>query len=750
MKEMILAHVEKAVLGICVLLMGLFLYMSFSQESYKRKPEDFAKVASEARKKVDANDPQVDDLKPGNFPKAAEGLTKPIDERFDTRNLWRRAFDFGTVFRNQPKILQPHKPALQDNRGLMGQFLTGPDGKRLMKKVKKSSQMFVAKGGGGGAGGMMMGGGDDDDAPRGNSRRGGMRGPGGAGGVGGGMGAGGLDGGGGGARGGFGRGMFGGNEGMGGGSGFGLGSGYGDGDEGGMGNEGSVGPGRAAPGVGDRKNRIVLGETVIKKKETKEDKNKKKAVEKDEYVEEPRLNMVGRRWVEIVAVFPHADQIKEFVKALREPAVEVGLRYDMPIIQRYDLQADLSWSAGHPIDLNKQYNVIDNAYSFQAEPFPQVTIKGLAMNIPLLQTQFKEFLTLPEFKDPERYIYDKEFLDMTINAPVRSKTAKERIRAKSKYSKEKKDGKDAKLEVSRIGKRFGKQDLSRPKDKDGKDSKDEKEKQQQEDRNIFNNHHEVKFAMIRFFDFTVEPNRRYKYDVAVQTYNPNYLRNDVASGDISTSPVLTGPPSEVSDDVLVDGDVHWYVVKQDAKAADNLSPRAKLEVHWWDDRMGEWLVAPFLHRLGDYIGASGVKKIVKKIRFDESTLKWKLTTESSEQDFNAHAILVDLRGGNIQRRTGESASINFRLPREVIAVNQFGDLVRHDQDTDVSDVVRKAVAANYAEIVTEMESSERPAAGNQAPGSGKEDNRGRRKGGEGGGRGGGMRGSSGLGGGSAG
>src|SRR5690606_29162394 len=44
----------------------------------------------------------------------------------------------------------------------------------------------------------------------------------------------------------------------------------------------------------------------------------------------------------------------------------------------------------------------------------------------------------------------------------------------------------------------------------------------------FNNRFQVKDAMIRFWDFTVIPGRRYQYRVRVRVFNPNYKRDDVS------------------------------------------------------------------------------------------------------------------------------------------------------------------------------------------------------------------------------
>lgn len=763
MKELALQHAEKAVLAVCLLLMLFFVYNSFSVEGYKRTPEDFSKVAQSARKNVEGTQPKTDELKSADLPAAANQLGQPIDPQpYANRTSWLRPFDFGLNFRKEPEILKPNRPKVQDNRGLIALYKTDYKGKRITRKNKSSertghavdkereqahdqfsllfggqgmggapsgsgdsSGMMGPMGGGRGAGRGMMGAGVGSGT-MGGSSEGSMRGGTGMSGMGMGMSSSGM-----GMNSGMGMGMFGGNEGM-----MGMGGmspGMGGGMEG-MGGGGAP-PAETKPVMKDRKSTITLTENVLKKggkKDEKSKKDEKKA--EDSTVEEYVVGMVAKHWVEVVASFPHAEQIKKYVQSLREPAAITGLRYAMADVERRELDANLEWTNWAPIPLGEQFHIIENAIAFQPEDYPQVMIKGLAMNIPLLQTTYKPFLIPDDLKEPEIAQYSNEELNPLLadaNKPKKSgrRHGRQTNTLKAKKEEKKKDEKNV------FNKSSSRVDLSSKgleKDEKNKDAKDR----------TFNNRYLVKNAMIRFWDFTVQPGRKYQYRLRVNTFNPNYNHDDVASAEFSTSPWLTGPWSDSSDEVYVEPDEHWYVTKQDTRGDDT----ARLQIQKWDQEIGEWMTLDSRYRLGDLIGVSGTtKKPIEMVRWDDRKNEWLMENLAANDRFNSNCILLDVstqpqRNLSVRERVA-SNPLTVKVPREVVAVNQYGDLIRRNEADDRDDGIRKAIEEGYKNLIKELKTaSATPKEGeNQMggdpvpPGGGRPGKSGRGKAGKGGG-----------------
>ena len=69
-------------------------------------------------------------------------------------------------------------------------------------------------------------------------------------------------------------------------------------------------------------------------------------------------------------------------------------------------------------------------------------------------------------------------------------------------------------------------------------------------------------VMIRSLDFTVEPDKTYRFRVRIVVYNPNHNREDVTPGVDTKSVELFGPWSEPTDEVTMPADVTAYAMRK--------------------------------------------------------------------------------------------------------------------------------------------------------------------------------------------
>lgn len=644
MKELAQAHAEKLVLGICLVIMLSFLWSAFSMATYDKDPTAFEKIERTASQNVASSKASLDGLQARDFSTVVEKLQQtPDTTSLDFEKRWRRPFDFGLSFRNQPNILRPDKPVVQLNRAPLRLFKTDLDGKRIVRKVRGGEAKNVARPLGGG-----------DNRPNINSsdiekiRALGFE----------------PD-----------EAAFFGNEHI-----FSI-----------LGlqqvDTPAAEPHAVAAGsapIGNRQpTRSRLGDHghgVAAPKSPAPGATPKA----DAFVEEFVLSVVGREWVEVVASFPHAEQIKEYVKALRERADFVGLRYSRVEVQRQELDANMEWypPEWQNVPLKEQWEVIQNAFGWEPDPYASVTLKGLAMHIPSMYTPERPYLDTPELVRPTPPEYTAEELD-----PKRAQKEKpKRTRKTPADTKQKKEFKG----------RF----VAPPPLAGGDGVKA-----------VFDNGYLLKNAMIRFWDFTVVPGKRYRYRVRVNVINPNFDRADVADRQFATEKYLVGEWSEPSDEIYIQPNVLWFVGE---KQQSNRPDRVNLEVQSWSREIGEWVVNEFIQRPGDVIGVKGSQPPVSVLRWNERTQKFDASNETLSKAFDTNQILLDTAGGLIREPVpGGASPKQFKLPREVVSVNVYGDLIRRSEDVDRVDESRQRHKQRYQEMANEAN----PGRANTRPGA---------------------------------
>ena len=170
--------------------------------------------------------------------------------------------------------------------------------------------------------------------------------------------------------------------------------------------------------------------------------------------------------------------------------------------------------------------------------------------------------------------------------------------------------------------------------------------------------------MLRSLDFTVEPDKTYRFRVRIVVVNPNKDHEDVNPGVDTTSKELLGPWSDPTDEVTIPADVAAYtMLPEDTNRRDDL---VLFQVVRWDQASGQTLIKNDTAGPGELVGEYGS---VSKPDSDGAGAK------PTNIDFNSRAIVLDTMGGR-QRLPDIGVERNqFEVPAVAMLVEPDGSVV---------------------------------------------------------------------------
>jgi hypothetical protein len=123
--------------------------------------------------------------------------------------------------------------------------------------------------------------------------------------------------------------------------------------------------------------------------------------------------------------------------------------------------------------------------------------------------------------------------------------------------------------------------------------------------------------------------------------------------------------------------------------------------------MGEWLVSTFPQRPGQIIGvatpSASVKEKTKVLKWNDKDRKWEPREQKLESEFDTGTLLLSVNEPRFKEEI-QGRQRTFNVPRESIGLNQFGDLVRHEETADVDDASRKSVVEHYNDLMSRINS----------------------------------------------
>jgi hypothetical protein len=363
----------------------------------------------------------------------------------------------------------------------------------------------------------------------------------------------------------------------------------------------------------------------------------------------------GAVWVEVVAPFPHADQLREFVAKLKEGVDLVGVRYALTQAERRELNESLEWTEWKRIPWDQQFDLFELAEELDdpAKALPEgVVVNGLAMRVPV-RAQLGADQDAPEIQTVPSLIPDEflnaqepEWTPAELDPRAEGK-AEPAVKRADRLNEEEQAIEDAKRREG--GRRAG-----------GGGS--------------FDNFSDVETAMMRVYDFSAEPGRCYQYRVRAVLFNPNYNRPDVADPDEALSVFLESDSSwsEESAEIYVEPDTNYLL-------ADNTSARsgrAKFSIYHWIATAGQWVRAEVDAQAGQVIGSGSANKPVRVPSYNVQDRQLSFKSQPLGKEIDTASVLLEVPDDSIRDKLGER-EIQFRIPRDVVVMNHFGDLIRH-------------------------------------------------------------------------
>lgn len=198
---------------------------------------------------------------------------------------------------------------------------------------------------------------------------------------------------------------------------------------------------------------------------------------------------------------------------------------------------------------------------------------------------------------------------------------------------------------------------------------------------------DVERRLFRFFDFDVEPGKRYKYRVRLALYNPNFAVpvRYLADPSLREQPELYTDWSPPTPTVAAASGTQMF-----AGGVDPVEPRAKVLVRQFDAQTALTTARIFNLPRGATANAVGVEVAAptrsrRPLPQDAASLKIGL---------NSDVTLVDMTGGHSLPDGREGA----RSPGRVLFMTRNGELSLHSQCSDAASFEKETPYAEQARL----------------------------------------------------
>ena len=440
---------------------------------------------------------------------------------------------------------------------------------------------------------------------------------------------------------------------------------------------------KAARELAERKKKGALAGEVQPKADPNADKNAP-AQPEGPYKEEVK----GKRWVVLTAVLDNAKLRKNYIQALKTEAAYPNFR--RVDAERQELQSDGSWSEWAPVDQEKNWAVLDNLPETDSELVPDSRRpQDLVDALPFLKAGYWTGVHVAKLVPPEALQTSAAgpgggggVMGM---GPMGGGDPESGGKGRPKGGASGFMGAPGGAGVmggpmGRSGK-GGPGVMGGPMGGGGGSAGPEEE--------AFTKYDEENL-MIRSIDFTVEPDRVYRFRLRIVVANPNFEHTDVNPGVDTSSKSLKGPWSEASPPANVPADVVAYV--QNSDATDRRMDQVNFQVFKWDPNKGHTVSQPDARTPGELIG------MFSSVQYPSSDGKG---VAPERIDFNSRSILLDAAGGRKRLPELGIPRNSYDVPALALILEPDGNVVLRNQAYDANDDVRRDMDLNYKQALTD-------------------------------------------------
>ena len=395
---------------------------------------------------------------------------------------------------------------------------------------------------------------------------------------------------------------------------------------------------------------------VGKAEEKEEEKKKEDAAPAGnvDYKEETR----GVRWVSLIAVLDYKTLRSRYLEALKDPAVSYP-NFKWVELERQSLKDDGTWSEFAPLDLDKNYRVLDNLPQVEEELVSETKrLEDIVDPLPFLKAGFWERIHFTRLVPKSKREAPKAEPGGMMGGGMggRSMSMGGGMMGGSSMG-------DRSGGMSMGGGMMGGSSMGMGMGGGAVGGDDMTFTKTEEDE-----------VMIRALDFTVAPDTTYKYRMRIIVFNPNEKRQDVSPGTDVTSKELAGPWSELSEEVTVPADVVTFAI---AKPKSGRRPdQVDYKVVRFNPDDGRTVVSTFTASPGEIIGEYKTTAVAE---FDGKG------RVSKPVDFTSHQVVLDAIGGPSQLPTLPGVQGFFDVPALSTVIRSDGTLVVRNQARDLLD-----------------------------------------------------------------
>ena len=385
----------------------------------------------------------------------------------------------------------------------------------------------------------------------------------------------------------------------------------------------------------------------------------------------------GLRWVVLTGILDYKELRENYLNALKVPAYP---HFKQLEVERQTLQPDGSWSPWEPVDADRNHSILDNLPEVEEEYAARESLlDALVDPLPFLKAGLWQRVHVARLVPKEKIASATK----AAGVPGESPGMGHNPAASASYAQR------------RPSTEMGSNYAATP----GMAGAPEESNFQ---------HTEAETVMLRSLDFTVEPDKSYRFHARVVVFNPNRDREDV-SPDVDTKSVeLHGPWSEPTNVVTMPADVTAYVVRKGLSAT-RRNDQVQFDVTRWDPRSGISVEKPFEAWPGEIVGE--YRKSVD-IPSSEGTGK-----KSAPIDFNSHEVVLDASGGDQLPPPIPGATGRVSVPVNVLLVRADGSVILRGQSFDVNDEVRKNIVDNYKRELEDSNKKRESSMGSSYPGA---------------------------------